>query len=169
VKEPGGRDVSPILRRMLSRRGGPDPDHPPRRRAAVYSLRASLMGDLLRVKLTFLSGVTYCCFEPGCHLPLYSGKRWVALRRRLSLRREAAVARLRLHLTGVVQRGARSFDWTRPDHRFRLWYGFREERAGWKYRTRCTEGGSGQGADSPRTSRARIPGRGPGHRRPDAR
>ena len=34
----------------------------------------------LEIELTFAVGVTYCCFESGCHLGIFTRERWASLR-----------------------------------------------------------------------------------------
>jgi hypothetical protein len=40
----------------------------------IAILRESLDPPAIEVRIRFLAGRTYCCAEPGCHLPLMSPK-----------------------------------------------------------------------------------------------
>lgn len=63
----------------------------------------------LRAKLIFAAGESYCCFEPGCHVPLLAGaeKAWGRLRRALAIQGAPDLpVPLRVQLVGVVEAGA---------------------------------------------------------------
>ncbi len=63
----------------------------------------------LVVRLTFLAGQSYCCFEPGCHLGLHTSSDWRELRGLFAQRGLTASTRpLVIRLEGVVERGAAS-------------------------------------------------------------
>jgi hypothetical protein len=71
-------------------------------------LSANLAHGRLFVRLTFRSGCSYCCFEPGCHLGLMTLDSWRRLRglcaaHGVSLPPVPA----ELQLEGVVEPGAR--------------------------------------------------------------
>lgn len=61
----------------------------------------------LFVRLTFRSGSSYCCFEPGCHMGLMTSESWRRLRG-LCARYGVSLPRVPadLHLEGVVEPGA---------------------------------------------------------------
>jgi hypothetical protein len=117
-------DVTPIVAEHLADNRGPDPADPTRRQRPDYGVVACLAGDVLDVVLTFRGGSAYCCYEPGCHLPLLDGKRWDGLRRRLATAGVTTPPRMVLRLTGVVEEGALFFDFSRPDPSHRGWYAF---------------------------------------------
>jgi hypothetical protein len=117
-------DVSPVFAAYFARNRGPVPGDPDSRRAPDYGIRASLDGSSVALTLTFRAGSAYCCCEWGCHLNLYSGKRWERLRRELSARGLVPAGRLELHLTVIVEPGALFFDFSRPDSARRGWYAF---------------------------------------------
>ena len=74
--------------------------------------------------LTFLTGCVYCCMESGCHLRLFSTKRWEWLRRRLSACGIQLPSRLTLMVEVVVEEDAIFFDYSRPDPTRRGRYAF---------------------------------------------
>ncbi len=102
-------DVSPVMEAYLSANKGPAADDPAARVRLDYGIVATLTGGLLEVRLTFRRGAAYCCFEPGCHLGLFAGRRWNPLRRHFASAGFAAPGRLELRLTGVVEAGALTF------------------------------------------------------------
>jgi hypothetical protein len=117
-------DVTLVLSELLARNRGPDPLNPDRWQPPDYGVSASLEAGTLEMMLTFRSGVTYCCYEPGCHLGLVDGKQWDVLRRVLAAHGIAAPRSLELRLTCVVEEGAVFFDLAKPDATRRGWYAF---------------------------------------------
>jgi hypothetical protein len=117
-------DITPILAELIARNRGPDPLNPNVRRAPDYGVAATLEGSTLDMVLTFRSGAAYCCYEWGCHLGLFDGKRWHGLRRALAAHGVAAPPRLELQLVCDVEDGAVFFDMSKPDKTRRGWYGF---------------------------------------------
>ncbi len=115
--------MTAILAEYLAGNRGPGPADPTRPRPN-YGIAASLTDAVLQVVLTFRSGSTYCCYEPGCHLSLFDGKRWYGLRQRLAAAGIRPAPRLTLRLTGVVEDGAKFFDISRPDPVRRGGYAF---------------------------------------------
>jgi hypothetical protein len=117
-------DVSPVFAAYFSRNRGPVPGDPDSRQVPDYGIAASLEGASATLTLTFHAGSAYCCYEWGCHLNLYAGKRWQWLRRELSARGLVPAERLQLRLTVIVEAGALFFDWSKPDPTRRGWYAF---------------------------------------------
>lgn len=107
-------DVTPALLALLATNRGPDPDAPDGHGPPNYGMRAVLEGEVIEVELTFRAGSPYCCMEWGCHLDML-GSRWSRLRQSLSELGIETPPRLALHLTVVVEDGARFFDLSRPD------------------------------------------------------
>src|SRR5262249_27533037 len=64
-------------------------------------------GSAFDLVLTFRSGVRYCCCEPGCHVPSFSGGWWAWLRECVD---RQGLAHLPLPvirtLRGVIEQGA---------------------------------------------------------------
>jgi hypothetical protein len=135
-------DVTLVLSELLARNQGPDPLNPDRRQPPDYGVSASLEEDTLDVVLTFRSGAAYCCYEPGCHLGLFDGKRWDVLHEALATHGIDAPSRLKLRLTGVVEEGAVFFDFAKSDPARRGWYAFRPVVA-YRYQESATEASRG--------------------------
>jgi hypothetical protein len=117
-------NVTLVLSELLARNRGHDPLDPDRRQPPDYGVSASLEAGTLEVVLTFRSGATYCCYEPGCHVRLHNGHRWDELRRVLAAHGITAPLSLELRLTCVVEEGAVFFDFAKPDVTRRGWYAF---------------------------------------------
>jgi len=119
-------DVTPVFAAYFARNRGPVPGDPEARQPPDYFVSASLDGAVVDLALTFRAGSAYCCYEWGCHLSLYEGKRWDWLRRELATREVPIPARLELRLAVVVESGSLFFDWSRPEpsRRGRGWYAF---------------------------------------------
>lgn len=117
-------DVTSVLRDYVAHNSGPDPSDPTRPQRPNYGIAAKLSNDVLHVALTFHRDLAYCCRETGCHLPLFDGKRWVELRRRLAIVGIAVPVRMELRLTVIIEEGAVFFDFSRPDPTRRGWYAF---------------------------------------------
>jgi hypothetical protein len=117
-------DVTSVFAEKLARNRGPHPLDPDCTQASDYAVSASIEGTVLTVRLTFRAGVAYCCFESGCHLALFSGKRWDGLRRALAAQGVVAPQQLELQLFCVIEEGALSFDIFKPDPTRRGWYAF---------------------------------------------
>jgi hypothetical protein len=133
-------DVTAALAELLARNRGPDPLNPDQRRAPDYGVAASLEGNTLAVVLTFRREAAYCCMEWGCHLALFDGKRWDALRRALAAHGVMTPPRLELQLSCVVEEGAVFFDLFKPDPTRRGWYAF-ESVAAYHYQVSAVEAG----------------------------
>ena len=82
-----------------------------------------------RSPCTFQTRRTYCCMEPGCHLPLHEGKPWPRFHAVLEAHGIVAPSRLRLALIGIVEPGARFFDPFQPDPAHPGEYVLRDARA----------------------------------------
>ena len=123
-------DVTAILAQKLARNRGYDLLNPDSSCSADYGVAAFIDGSILTVKLTFRAGVAYCCTEPGCHLPLFDDKRWDGLRRELTKNAIAVPPRLELQLSGIIEEGALTFDFSKPDPVRRGRYAFKPEVAG---------------------------------------
>jgi hypothetical protein len=119
-------DVTNIFAAHLARNRGPVIGDPERRQAPNYGVLADFREGVINVLLSFRRGSAYCCFEHGCHLPLFAGKRWEWLRRELAACGLNLSPRLELHLQAVVEEGALFFDFSRPEPspRGRGWYAF---------------------------------------------
>jgi hypothetical protein len=117
-------DVTSVFAAYFARNQGPDPNKPEQAQPPDYGVVASLEGAIIALELTFRRGSAYCCYEYGCHLNLYSGKRWKWLRRELEVRKIVLPSRLELRLTVVVEGGALFFDLSKPDPTRRGWYAF---------------------------------------------
>lgn len=63
-------DLTPIFIEHVAGNRGPDPADPNGRHQPNYGVTASMMGNIVSLVLTFRAGSAYCCYEPGCHLPL---------------------------------------------------------------------------------------------------
>jgi hypothetical protein len=94
-------DVTPVFAAYLARNRGPVRGAPDARQSPDYGVSASLDGAVIELTLTFRAGLAYCCYEWGCHLTLYEGKRWEWLRRELSGRGLEVPPRLELRLGSV--------------------------------------------------------------------
>jgi hypothetical protein len=134
-------DVTSVLSELLAHNRGLDPLNPDHRQPSNYGVTASLEDAVLHVVLTLRAGATYCCYEPGCHLPLHRGKRWDVLREALVAHGIDAPSRLTLRLTVVVEEGARFFDLSKPDQSRRGWYAFKPVEA-YRYQISKMEGGT---------------------------
>ena len=117
-------DVAEIFAEYLAGNRGPNPADPEHRQTPNYGVVATLAGDLLEVELTFRRGSAYCCYEWGCHVALIAGKRWDIFRQRLAAHGVAPPPQIELRWTCVVEEGAISFDFSKPDLTRRRWYGF---------------------------------------------
>jgi hypothetical protein len=119
-------DVTPIFAVYFAGNRSPVPGDSEVRQPANYGFSACLDGDVVELTLTFRAGSAYCCYEWGCHLNLYQGKKWEWLHRELRAAGVDAPTRLKLSLTVTVESGALSFDWSRPkpSRRGRGWYEF---------------------------------------------
>jgi hypothetical protein len=120
-------DITPVFTAYFARNRGPVLGNPEGRQAPDYGVSARLDNAVVDLSMTFRSGSAYCCYEPGCHLNLYDGKRWGWLRRDLSALGIAPALPLELRLTVVVEAGAHFFDFSRPDSSRRGWYVFAPE------------------------------------------
>jgi hypothetical protein len=96
------------------------------RQSPNYGVSARLEGGVIELILTFRTGSVYCCYESGCHLDLYDGKRWNRLRRELAIHGAPIPGQLELRLTLVIEDGALFFDLFQPEpsRRGRGWYAF---------------------------------------------
>ena len=74
-------DVTSVFATYLAQNRGPDPKDPTGTRPSEYAVSAEWADGVVRLVLTFLTGCVYCCMESGCHLRLFSTKRWEWLRR----------------------------------------------------------------------------------------
>src|SRR5262245_23685225 len=121
---------------------GPVPGDPEARQPPDYGVSATLNGWAIDLTLTFRAKSAYCCYEWGCHLNLYEGKRWGWLRREIIARGVPIPDRLELRLTVIVEAGALFFDWARPEPspRGRGWYVFAPAEA-YQYTVVVVEGG----------------------------
>jgi hypothetical protein len=117
-------DITPIFAEHLARNRGPDPANPDRRQPPEYGIAAQLDGSVVDLRLTFLRGRAYCCYEAGCHLGLTGGKRWNGFRKALADCGIAAPARIELRVEVVVEDGAIFFDLFKPDPARRNCYEF---------------------------------------------
>jgi hypothetical protein len=87
-------DVTEVFAAYFARNRGPVPGDAEARQQPDYGVSATLDGGVIDLTLTFRAGSAYCCYEWGCHLALYEGKRWGWLRRELATRGVAAPDRL---------------------------------------------------------------------------
>jgi hypothetical protein len=117
-------DVTSVFATYLAQNRGPDPKDPTGTRPSEYGVSAEWEDGVVRLVLTFLAGCVYCCMESGCHLSLFSTKRWEWLRRELSARGIQLPSRLTLMVEVVVEEGAIFFDYSRPDPKRRGRYAF---------------------------------------------
>lgn len=119
-------DVTPVFAAYFARNRGPVPGDPATRQPPDYGVSATLAVGVIDLALTFRAGSAYCCFESGCHLELYDGKRWDWLRRGLTACGMQIPDQLVLQLTVVVEAGALFFDFWQPlpSPRGRGWYAF---------------------------------------------
>jgi hypothetical protein len=152
-------DVTPVFAAYFARNLGPVPGDPEARQAPDYGVSATLDGAVIDLELTFRAGSAYCCYEWGCHLALYDGKRWGWLRRELAAREVPAPDRLELRLAVAVEAGALFFDFWRPEPspRGRGWYAFAPEGA-LRYQVVVAEGCSPDAEPSATDDRGRHPG-----------
>jgi hypothetical protein len=118
--------VTSVFAAYFARNRGPVPGEPEAKEPPDYGMSATLDGGTIDLSLTFRAGSAYCCYEWGCHLNLYEGKRWGWLRRELTARKVPFPDRLELRLTVIVETGALFFDWARPEPSLRGhgWYVF---------------------------------------------
>ena len=105
-------DVTSVFATYLAQNRGPDPKDPTGTRPSEYGVSAEWEDGVVRLVLTFLAGCVYCCMESGCHLSLFSTKRWEWLRRELSARGIQLPSRLTLMVEIVVEEGAIFFDYS---------------------------------------------------------
>ncbi len=119
-------DVTPVFAAYFARNRGPVPGDPESRQAPDYGVSARLGGPVIDLALTFRAGAAYCCYEPGCHLDLFDGRRWEGLRRDLSAAGLTPPPVLELRLGVVIEAEALFFDYSRPEpsRRGRGWYAF---------------------------------------------
>jgi hypothetical protein len=117
-------DVTLILKDLLAANRGPNPNDPETRQSPDYGVAASLEGNVLDVLLTFKKDRAYCCMEWGCHLALFDARRWEKLHEALAESGVVAPPGLRLQLCCKIEEGAVFFDFSKPDHTRRGWYGF---------------------------------------------
>jgi len=69
-------DLTPVFAAYFARNRGPVPGDPEAKAPPNYGISASLDGAVVIPTLTFRAASAYCCFEWGCQLNLYEGKRW---------------------------------------------------------------------------------------------
>jgi len=133
--------VTSAFAAYFARNRGPVPGDPEARQPPNYAVSATLADGVIDLTVTFRAGSAYCCYEWGCHLNLFEGKRWDWLRRELVARGVRVPDRLELRLAVVVEAGALFFDWARPEPspRGRGWYAFAPAEAH-QYSVLVTEG-----------------------------
>jgi hypothetical protein len=108
-------DITPVFATYFGRNRGPVPGDSEARQAPNYGVSASFDGVGIDLGLTFRAYSAYCCYQWGCHLSLYEGKRWEGLRRELSGLNLELPSQLVLRLAVTVEPGAMFFDWSRPE------------------------------------------------------
>lgn len=140
-------DVTSIVADYLAGNRGPDSNDPENRQRPNYGIIARLTDRILEVELTFRRGLTYCCYEWGCHIALRDRQRWDDFRKQLAAHNIAAPPRMELLLACVIEEGAIFFDFGKPDLNRRGWYAFAPS-AAHRYQIRVVEAASlaGEGA-----------------------
>ncbi len=117
-------DVTPSLTDYLRPMRGPHPSDATKRSPVQFGVTADLEGAQLSIELVFLRGRHYCCMEPGCHLGLFDGARWVRLRECLVRSGVTAPPQLSLRLSVIVEEGTLLFDMWSPDPEHHGYYAF---------------------------------------------
>lgn len=70
--------------------------------ATIKVVKISSEGSEVWIEWLFKSGNSYCCYEPGCHLPYYKRSWWQDLRQQL----DTQPPLLRIHCKIILEPGS---------------------------------------------------------------